>query len=119
MGCVYVFLRGVVKPSLCVFLGGVAKLCVRVCAHRGVAKLCVCVCVHRGVAKPGVYMRVHPCVKELCWQDLRSGVRVLGSGHVVLGRQEQPLRYSRPQGDWSCRRGLTWFLHLQTEATYM
>ena len=55
------FLRGVVKPSLCAFLGGVAKLCVYVCAHRGVAKLCMYVCVHRGVAKPGVYMRVHPC----------------------------------------------------------
>lgn len=53
VGCVCVFLRGVVKPSLCV--------------SGGVAKLCMCVHTPQSVVKAGlVYMKCAPCVKELC-----------------------------------------------------
>lgn len=57
----------------------------------GVLKWGECMCVPQRCCKARcVYMHVHPCVKKLCWQDLRSGVCVcvLGSGHIVLGRQE-------------------------------
>lgn len=73
---------------VCVFLGGVVKS--GVCVPQRCCKAVHVCTLLRGVVKPGVYMRVHPCVKELRWQDLRSGggVCVLGSGHIVLGRLE-------------------------------
>ena len=53
-----------------------------------VLQSCACMCVCTEVLQSRVCICVCTRVKELCWQDLRSGVCVLGSGHIMLGRQE-------------------------------
>lgn len=65
-----------------------------------VLQSCACVCtLLQRCCKAGVYMRVHPCVKELCWQDLRSGGGGGGCPGIRphrTGRPDDPLLEQAP-----------------------
>lgn len=99
MGCVYVFLRGVVKPSLCVckvrgvcvFLRGVAKLCMCVhtpqrCCKARCAYACAPMCEGALLARPEIW---GVCV---C-----PGIRPHRTGEPAPPLEQAPGRMELPQ----------------------